>query len=315
MAPLKIFFTDFWKGFDPHNNWFTQWLAGKMEVVVDPKPDLLIFSSLGKSHLDYYCHKLQFIGENIAPDFRYADYAISFDWLDDARHLRIPLYAFYISKKDLERICTPPNRQQAIKILQQKKGFCSFVVSNAKSKDRIRFFNDLKTYKPVASGGRALNNIGSPVADKMAFVGDYKFNIAFENAIHPGYVTEKLVEAKMADTVPIYCGCPIIDKEMNAGSFINYHQYGSLQQLKAAVMAADADDDLCLAYLQQPLFYNAVPNSFMSHDRLADFFKEIANTIPNSLPISQQSAFKWQRQHVFYSMLRNRIRKPLEYCR
>jgi alpha(1,3/1,4) fucosyltransferase len=315
MAPLKIFFTDFWDGFDPYNNWFTQWLAGLVDVEINARPDLLIFSRFGKKHLQYDCFKLQFLGENLAPDFKYTDYAISFDWLNHERHLRIPLYAFYISDAQLEALCTPPSRTQALQQLKQKKGFCSFVVSNAKSKDRIRFFDMLQNYEPVASGGKALNNIGGPVDSKLDFLRTYKFNIAFENCIQPGYVTEKLIEAKIAGTIPIYCGSPNVAKELNTASFIDYHQYGSLLLLKNAVMAANENDELCLNYLQQPLFYDNQPNEFLSKKRMANFFNKIIADMGSATPISQQPAFAIKKYRLINSLLRNRTRKPFAICK
>ena len=61
-------------------------------------------------------------------------------------------------------------------------------------------------YKHIDSGGKYKNNIGAPVADKLAFLSEGKFNIAFENSSANGYTTEKLIEAFAAGTIPLYWG-------------------------------------------------------------------------------------------------------------
>jgi len=43
----------------------------------------------------------------------------------------------------------------------------------------------------------------------------YKFVIAGENAIFPGYVTEKILNALLANTIPIYIGAPDIFEVVN----------------------------------------------------------------------------------------------------
>ena len=56
---------------------------------------------------------------------------------------------------------------------------------------RTRIFDLLSAYKPVASGGKWRNNVGGPMADKIAFQSKYRFVIAFENSSTSGYLTEK----------------------------------------------------------------------------------------------------------------------------
>ena len=85
----------------------------------------------------------------------------------------------------------------------------------------------LSKYKRVDSGGRHLNNIGGPVDDKLEFQKDYKFSIAFENSAFPGYLTEKLPEAVIAQTLPIYWGDKLVHRDFNTARFLNYPDFGS----------------------------------------------------------------------------------------
>ena len=70
--------------------------------------------------------------------------------------------------------------------------------------------------------GRVLNTLGHRVADKQAFLRDYKFTIAFENESHPGYTTEKIVEPMLADSIPIYWGDPLVGTDFEVESWLEH---------------------------------------------------------------------------------------------
>ncbi|MFD2145597.1 glycosyltransferase family 10 domain-containing protein [Mucilaginibacter antarcticus] len=63
------------------------------------------------------------------------------------------------------------------------------------------------------------------MAAQAPFLSDYKFTIAFENDIYPGYQTEKLYDAMKANSIPIYCGDPFVGDIFYTGSFINAADY------------------------------------------------------------------------------------------
>jgi len=312
MRKIKVKFVDFWASFNPENNYFTKALKGKMEVEISDEPDILFFSYFGTSHLQYRCHKIQFLGENVAPDFRIADYAISFDYLQQPNHLRLPLYVLLFDENNnLSNFLLPKTATTIDELLKEKTGFCSFVVSSKDTKSRIDFFHHLSAYKKVDSGGSVLNNVGGRVPDKLAFIRKYKFNIAFENATYPGYVTEKLVEAKDANTVPVYWGNPRIAEEMNPKSFINYHDYNSTKALLNRVIEVDNDEALYKEYLREPLFYNNQPNEYFDDGRFVDFFKKIVAEIKNTIPVSKTGSFKILRLPLYYDRTRHRSRKTI----
>ena len=104
-------------------------------------------------------------------------------------------------------------------------------------------FDLLSKYKKVSSGGRYKNNIGGAIKDKDAFLGDYKFNIAFENASFKGYTTEKIVDAFAANTLPIYYGDPDVVNDFNEKAFINCNEFSSLEEAIEYVKKVDQDDN------------------------------------------------------------------------
>lgn len=236
MSDITIAFTDFWPGFDIDDNFFTQVLSGKYNVSVvapDKEPDFHIYSYFGIEHLKYDNLKLYYTGENDVPNFNFCDYAISFHHLNlRDRHLRLPLYVIYPAFERLRS--QPPEVSEAL----FERNFCSVLISNNNNCDSMRldFLNLLNGYRNVASGGRYANNVGGPVDDKLEFISNYKFNLAFENSLVYGYTTEKIIDPLGTKAVPIYWGNPDIELEINPKSFINIHKfetvYKSLEYIK-----------------------------------------------------------------------------------
>lgn len=248
MKEIKIGFTDFWGNFNPEDNFITQVLRSKYRCVLSENPDYLFFSTFGCSHLKYDCVKIMFIGENLTPDFNLCDYALGFDWLEFGdRYMRLPLYLVRDNFKDFI-----PNSTITDEVALNRK-FCSIVVSNTKNANpmRERFFRLLSEYKQVDSGGRLWNNIGGSIADKDHFISQYKFNIAFENSRSYGYTTEKIIDAMIADTLPIYWGNPLVHRDFNPKSFINISDYQTAEKAVERIMELDNNDDLYLQMLRE----------------------------------------------------------------
>ena len=179
---------------------------GDFEFVVNEKnPQFIVYGVFSTRHIHYDCVRIFYTGENCRADFNFCDYAITFDYLDFGdRHLRYPLYLRNLAGLDKNSA-----------IFQKsdfggefaKRKFCSFVVSNGKADDlRGAVFEALNAYKRVDSAGKFKNNVGFYADDKIAFLAQYKFNICFENSCTEGYITEKIIDAKKANSVPIYWG-------------------------------------------------------------------------------------------------------------
>ena len=70
------------------------------------------------------------------------------------------------------------------------------------------------------------------VSDKAATIGQYRFIYAYENNENiEGYVTEKIIDAFVAGTVPIYRGASDILEEVPAGSFVDANAFASYDAL------------------------------------------------------------------------------------
>jgi alpha(1,3/1,4) fucosyltransferase len=258
---IKINFCDFWPGFEA-NNLLLRFLEKHFDVCIDDNPDYLFFSVYGNSHLKFKnCIKIQFTGENLVPDFNLCDYALGFHYIEFGdRYLRFPLYVYYYWHHTNYFSSGFGNTQlkslSDVDLVQRK--FCNFVYSNNVNSDPARedFFHLLSKYKKVDSGGKHLNNISRPVVDKLQFIKDYKFSIAFENSSVPGYTTEKLLEPLIANSLPIYFGNPLVHLDFNTDSFIHVKDIYDFERAIDEIMVLDKNDELYLEKIRQPKFRN-----------------------------------------------------------
>lgn len=250
MKTIKIKYVDFWPDFDVTKDYIYNLLKSNTDYFVElsDEPDYLIYSVFGYEHLYYNCIKIFFAGEEQSPDFNIADYAIGFDDIKFGdRYFRLPLMYQPLYRESFYKMINRDIAEQP-----EKREFCSFVVSNSQgSPIRERFFDELSKYKKVDSGGRYRNNVGGPVADKLEFESHHKFSISFENVSHPGYMTEKIMQAFGAGCIPIYWGDPLIEETFNEKSFINIMKYSSMDEAIEEIRKIDQDDVAYLDMLNQ----------------------------------------------------------------
>ncbi|GHT41422.1 fucosyltransferase [Bacteroidia bacterium] len=309
MKEIKIFFVDFWKGFNNKNNFILSALKNQYHIIIDPhNPDYLFYSLFGSDHFRYQDSiKIYFTGENDVPDFNLCDYGIASALLTFGdRYFRLPLYTLYDGYEDViakvgnvGALHTTPLQQQ---YLQRK--FCNFVYSNAQLSNPIReeFFHRLSLYKQVDSGGKYLNNIGGQVDDKINFIKDYKFTIAFENSSVSGYTTEKLLDPMQVNSIPIYWGNPNVDLDFNTKSFINIADYQSIDEVIKEIIYLDTHDEAYLEKLSQPWIGKEQKQNFLNE--LSIFLK---NIIEQPVPLAKRTTpygfFKRYREKQFISSM------------
>lgn len=273
----RIFFTDYAPGFHGINNAFLNILRKKYRLIITPEnPDYVFFSWRGNSNLLYpNAVKICYLSENITPDFNLADYALGFDFIEfEDRYFRLPLCRYHLTNGPRQTVLT---LSAASALLAQKTQFCNFCFSNSALAHPVReqMFHVLSAYKPVASGGGLLNNIGHRVKNKVAWQREFKFSIAFENSCKNGYTTEKVVHALQADTIPIYWGNPRVAEDINPERIINCHDFASLEDVVARVAQIDNDDKLYAHILAQPWRKGPTLPSLDEDEELAQFLYHI----------------------------------------
>ena len=282
MKTIKIWFTDFYKGFEPTNNYFYSLLSNMYNVQIEKNnPDYLIYSCYGSDFLNYDCIKIYYTGENLVPDFNLCDYAIGFHYFNfEDRYLRFPNFAMVIDQ--FNHLPAPKSQQIYAK---SREYFCNFIYANANANPaRDIFFHKLGQYKTVSSPGAHLNNIKMDIGDrfdkdwmysKLDFQSKSKFSIAFENSSANGYTTEKIMHAFLSHTIPIYWGNPEVEKDFNPRAFINCHNFKDFDEVIARVKEIDEDDELFNSILSEPAFReNQIPEGFQE-EKLTSFFRSI----------------------------------------
>lgn len=255
---IKIKYVGFWPGFDENDNYFTNLLRRFFEVEITEKPDYIFCSVLGAPYEEckYDGIRIHWNGENYVPDFNIHDYGISFNELIFGdRHLEYPLYLI----NEARYLANEKHKNITNGILLEKPYFCNFIYGVSRDY-RDQAFKTLNTYKKVMSPGTGNNNmpnhpIVKTLKDKLAFQKQCKFTIAFDSTQIPGFVTEKILHAFAAQTIPIYFGSPNIGKYFNKKAFIDVADYGcDLDRVLHRVIELDNDDEKYMNMLKQPTF-------------------------------------------------------------
>ncbi|XP_047628477.1 alpha-(1,3)-fucosyltransferase 10 [Phacochoerus africanus] len=130
--------------------------------------------------------------------------------------------------------------------------------------DRDSYVRELMTYIEVDSYGECLRNrdlpqpLNSPASmDAEGFyriLAQYKFILAFENAVCDDYITEKFWRPLKLGVVPVYYGSPsIADWLPSNRSAILVSAFSHPRELASYIRQLDHDDRLYAAYLEWKL--------------------------------------------------------------
>src|SRR5579871_6161547 len=297
---IRVNFAYFWPGFAPENfRAFFPYVYEKYDLVVSPDPEVVFYSVFSPQFRPYAdareIHpvarapagkyvRVFVTGENFEPDMAHCEFAMTFSSLvDHPNHLRLPLWVYegrgwgYRPDGLVKRA-----NVDSEKIAGTKTGFCNFVyLHEVPYRDAIfRLFN---AYKHVDAAGRCQNNMNgwtvpyapNRVAGKVEFFRRYKFTLAIENTIWPGYMTEKLVDPMFADSVPIYVGDPQTSLSFDPASYVDFTRFGSMKEMLEFVREADNNHDLYLKLLSAPWYRgNTVPD-YARDETILAFFDRI----------------------------------------
>ncbi|MAG01708.1 hypothetical protein CMI42_00045 [Candidatus Pacearchaeota archaeon] len=261
--------------------------------------------------------KIFYTNENCRPDMGKCDWAFTYEYDEDLknpRHLRLPSYKFdYAPGYEVIK-----NKETNIeKIKKEKIKFCNFVYSNSVP-FRNKFFKKLNKYKKVESCGTCYNNMGQILPGLRRLMGEdykpglnkpkdflnkFKFTIAFENSSYPGYNTDKILEPMTVNSIPIFWGNPLVQRDFNEKSFLNYHKFErevkktipiilfkipiiniltkkymqriTFKKLIKRIIEIDNDDKLYEEYLKQPWYNDNKPSKYVDDKVIRKRLKQI----------------------------------------
>jgi hypothetical protein len=268
------------------------------EFIQSSNPDFVIYSQNAKvKNIPKGCKRIFYTGENKRPNMKQCDWAFTYDYdeeLKHPRHHRLPNYTRLGAGTDLIK---PPTHNPA-HILKRKTKFCAFINWHHVP-FRDKFFVALSKYKHVDAPGRVHNNmptIGNyPIKDlrkeyekvfyrandlKLKFLRPYKFVIAFENNPNcPGYTTEKLYHAMVVNSVPLYWGNPLVHRDFNTKSFVNYHDYNSVDAMIDRIIELDKNADLYMQCVAEPWYPNNKITKYVNPRIIVNKFRQIFRSV------------------------------------
>ena len=258
LPELRIAYADFWPEWNDEN--FIEPILSKYyNVIIDQKnPDVLFHSIFGgmRETPKYKCKKVLFLGENHRSQKFGSDYSISFDPHTES-NFRLPLWQVYLLLK-------PELKNKLFNRVNHESfdRFCSFTVSNSGNFMRNGMFKQLSQYKFIHSYGRYLTNDSTlqhasqgkywrDAKDDFFLKYKHKFSITYENSPHPWYTTEKLMDAFLVGSMPIYWGDPKVKEDWNQEAFIDVNYFGNIIDV---IKKMDSDKEAFNSKYHQPVF-------------------------------------------------------------
>lgn len=235
------------------------------DVQIVDDPDYLICDFSGENPYQYCGHpqvRIMYSGENFIPDFNLIDYAICpYPIQFGDRNFQLPACVW--PRSHWQELMHKNRAGVTVDFVKNKQYFANFIAGH-ESEYNIRgdFFKKLCEYKRVESPGSYLNNM--PNGEQVNWLNDSKsdfqrkckFTLCFESTNHYGFVTEKIMDAFYADTIPVYYGSPTVTEIFNKDAFINVGDYESFDAAIEKIKELDQDDEKYLEMLRQPILVN-----------------------------------------------------------
>jgi hypothetical protein len=173
------------------------------------------------------------------------------------------------------------------------RGFCSFVASNGLAHPmRDAFVTRLNEAKRVDSWGQHMNNSGrisnslsglGYELEKIELESGYKFSLAIENGLYPGYITEKVFSGAMAGAVPIYWGNPLVGEDLNLERIFSLHEYESIDAAILAILELEREPERLENMIRQPIM------TVKQQERVSNSRQEILDLFLNAAEAAKRS--------------------------
>ena len=161
-----------------------------------------------------------------------------------------------------------------------KEKFCAYMYSND-VQYRIDLFNKLSTYKHIDALGKSCYNITDDFDPNERYIfndnstyndiavqkySKYKFVLALENSIGDGYITEKLINPLLANSIPIYAGPKDVFNIINKKRIIYVYDFNNIDLLIEYIHLIDNSDILYDMMVSQEIFCGDLNwNTFEHH--------------------------------------------------
>jgi GR25 family glycosyltransferase involved in LPS biosynthesis len=289
---VVIGFSDMWPGFNYDRNFIVDSLrhevqqnGSNVKSIIGvkyskegPVPDVLIVGpySLDWKQVPSSIPKIYFSGENWnLPDDSDIALFITSSRKENKKSIRIPTWMTFIDWFNESKELPTMVEDNPIRLplhfamtahpipFTARSDFCAFVVSNPICQLRNETFQAIHLYKHVNSGGHLYNNIGGQLElkypgggcgdiSKHHFFARHRFTISFENSQADGYITEKVLHAKMAGCVPLYWG-DTNASDFVEGSIVNLSHLSQPEQIVSILQKLEENPELCSKIASTPV--------------------------------------------------------------
>jgi len=220
--PLRVAMYGFWPGFDLMTSPIFGLLASVVPVEIIPMstgPDVTICSVFGGHRPPVLNDSLtfQYIGEpdHLVPkSMQWGDYRLGF-LPDSSDTFWLPHWQHDLLKYNHGQLTFEDKLRPRV----EKTDFCVLYASHDRFNTRGPLVDALNRHQLVHCYGLFRNNRPYDHSRddevnrsnrKLAVLDRYRYSLAVENCCQPYYVTEKLSESILANTVPIYWGDPLL---------------------------------------------------------------------------------------------------------
>ncbi len=267
MKKIKLRYLGFWPEFNETDNVYFNILNKHFDVEITDTPDYVIASMYCSPFIisEYGdCLRILHSGEDYFPDMNIFDFGVGYNHCRGLlgvtrkglieRYFRWPFGCEW----NLDAIINETREKDVIdaeRILNRKDKFCNFIYGHRSYKgEREKLYDAISNYKRVDSFGSYLNNMSDGLTicrpEKIRYMKNYKFTIAAETLRYPGMTTEKIFDAYVANSIPIYFGDPCVKDTFNSETFIEWDgKEKSLSNVIEAVESIDNNDELYIQML------------------------------------------------------------------
>ena len=122
----------------------------------------------------------------------------------------------------------------------EKRAMCSLIASGKRSQAGHRLRHAVVDWARATSVDVEIMGRGyRPFGDKAEGLAPYRYSVVIENVREPGYFSEKLVDALLCGTVPIYWGAPDVGRFFDVRAMVVCNGLEDVQRAVAAMSEAD----------------------------------------------------------------------------
>ena len=280
---LRLASLDWYPGFN-YTHIYVRLLARSLSCrIQDSTPedaDLVLVGPYGRRKEEFQKRRGQIViygsGENTRPDYRFCDLSLTLDHCTyGGLNVRIPAWAgefdFWgdaplatYKRAETEQLLSTNHPLSVMKITGGQNKIAA--IFSTYEQNRISILQALEEHigtvtkigklwgeAEICRDASALFPAKHPVLVK------HLMNLCFENSIAPGYITEKILHARMAGCVALTYAHPTCNNDYDSKGLLNYHDYLSIDAYVNQVKEILCSED-CLKTMREAPVFESKPN-------------------------------------------------------